>query len=126
MISLDSNNYIFSLYKGDTNKITFNCNIGSIKSPNYYELKENDRVYFGLMESNQKFEDALIKEVIDYKTYKLCNNEYIITLSHEDTAHLHTGTYYYSIKLYVEKDSENGNNESIYTIVPKTKLFILE
>lgn len=126
MINIDSGNKIITLTRGDTEIISFKSNTGSGIEPKYYELKEGDKVYFGLMEPNQKFEDAILKKVIDYNTFKLKGKKYIIYLNTADTEHLLPGTYYYEIKLYIENNPENGNNESVFTIVPKTKFFLID
>lgn len=126
MINIDSTNKIITLTRGDTESITFKTNTGSGVEPKYYEMTEDDKLYFALMEPNQKFEDAILKKVIDYNTYSLSGKEYIIKFNTADTEHLLPGTYYYQIKLYIENDPENEGNESLYTIVPKTKFFILD
>ena len=126
MINIDSGNKIITLTRGDTETITFKTNIGSGVEPKYYELTEKDILYFGLMEPNQKFEDAILKKRINYETFKHYNNEYVLKFTSSDTEDLLPGTYYYQIKLFIESDPENYGNESIYTIVPKTKFFILD
>ena len=110
-------NHNIEVCRGDSFTINFPINLGSPIFPEYYTLQENDSVYFGLMEPNQDFEDALIR-----KMYTSNNqNDSIISMSFEptDTEELLPGKYYYSIKL------QKANGE-VYTLIPKTSFVIFD
>jgi hypothetical protein len=77
------------------------------------------------MEPNQDWEWASIKKVYDFNAWRLNNKSCQIYISSEDTESLIEGTYYYQVKLYIKKDPKMLNNESITTIVPKTKFIII-
>ena len=100
--------------------------IASINALNKLKLHTGDVVYFGLCEPNQKFEHAILKKVFRYDDWRLCNKCCELEFSTEDTENLLPGNYYYEVKLYREKDPNCHNNESVTTVVPKTKFTILE
>lgn len=88
---------------------------------------DGDVLYFGLMEPNQRFEDALVK-----KTYKADDMDPIartvdLEFDAEDTEYLLPGNYYYQVKLYrAPSSSWSGNKKHIETIISKTKFVIME
>ena len=113
------------MHRGDTILLPIQLNIGTAVNPDYYELTEDDCIYFAIMEPNQDWEWASIKKVYDFNAWRLNNKSCQIYISSEDTESLIEGTYYYQVKLYIKKDPKMLNNESITTIVPKTKFIII-
>lgn len=119
-------NKTFVCNRGDTFILPVDLNIGTGVNPIYYDMVPGDVVYFGLCEPNQKFEHAILKKVFRYDDWRLCNKCCELDFSTEDTENLLPGNYYYEVKLYREKDPNCHNNESVTTVVPKTKFTILE
>ena len=93
-----SNDNIITLSRGDTVNLPLFINEGSDLLPILYELKDNDKLYLGVMEPNQPFERAIIKKVFTNQSKKDQNNLILIKLEHEDTRELIPGKYYYKIK----------------------------
>ena len=88
-------------YRGDTLII-----------PELYTLLEGDEIYFALLEPNQCWEEAILKK-------KYTTPDFDIKLDPKDTMCLIPGLYYYQIKL------RNKEGE-VYTLCPRSKLYILE
>lgn len=110
MYSVSDNN-IITLTRGDT----FECIIELDNS--IIELE--DKVYFGLMEPNQLWEDAILKkscELIDKESHYEC----YLKLDSKDTQYLLPGKYYYMLKLQHLKDNE----EIVNTLLSKTIFWI--
>lgn len=143
MLSISPNG-IISMSKGDSWKTSIFINLGTALEPAAYNLEDGDYVYFGVMEPNQPFKDALICKKLD-KTNRTpittgssddnnkdgfkdgCVDLYFRS---EDTEHLLPGVYYYEVKLLRPVVDEGaiaqGIKESIDTIIPRTKFIILE
>lgn len=138
-----SPNGIISMSKGDSWKTSIFINLGTALEPAAYNIKEGDYLYFGVMEPNQSFKDALICKKLGFNDrtpvpqgssqdededgYK---DGYVdIYFKSEDTEHILPGVYYYEIKLLRPVEDEGaiakGITESIDTIVPRTKFIIL-
>lgn len=116
-----SNNGIITLHRGDNFSIPLYINFGHQLDLIRYKLKENEKVFFALLEPNQPFEEALLKKTYtkdDLNKY----NDVIIKITSEDTINLIPGTYYYEIKL--ESFEEDGS-KVISTIVPRTIFYIV-
>lgn len=123
---------ILQMNRGDTFQFDFNIN-NELSENGYYVLQGNDALYFGVMDPNQMFEDALVK-----KKYTASNihagdatGTITIRLETEDTIDLLPGRYYYMIKLkmdhYVASDEGDAIHvESVTTIINKTKFFIFD
>lgn len=110
-------NGIITLTAGDTFKAPLYI---FSKKLELFKLTDQDTLYFSIMEPNQPFEYGIIRKI--YSLKDLNNDKSIfIELDPEDTENLHSGTYYYEIKL---RRVDNGK-ELVDTIVPKTKLFLL-
>lgn len=117
------NTGIIRITRGDSAEAPLFMNQGCELNPIRYELKDNDEVYFGVMEPNYPFEQAIIKK----KYTKNDVNEYgdvVVKFSSEDTVNLIPGKYFYSIKL--NKWDEEKQIYDIYTIVERTQFFIEE
>lgn len=114
-----SSNNIIVINRGDSFIFTHKLNLGSAMYPEYYELKDNDKVYLGVTECNKPFEQAIIKQVYD-KQDQDTGLDVTFKFKPDDTLYLLPGRYYYEIKL----STDNGSN--VYTILPKTILYIVE
>ena len=115
-------NGIITLMRGDSLTTPIYVNIGTKLSPNYYNLKSDDKLYFGLMEPNQSFEDAVLKKAYDFTSPQDTKGNTLLMLKPKDTEKLLVGKYYYMIKL---KTTDVFGQEVVRTIVPPT-LFWLE
>ena len=86
-----------------------------------YKMSTSDRLYFGLMDPHQPFENALIKKRM---TYKDCDENGFVTfkLESSDTVDLLPGVYYYAVKIHhVDKAT---NTDEVATIIAKTKFIV--
>ena len=115
-------NNIIQLTRGDSVRYPLFINAGSDMNIVRYELHDNDRVYFALMEPNQPFECALVKQIYskdDLNDY----GDIVIKLTPDDTAALIPGKYYYQIKLrkYIAE-----NDYEVITVIDKTEFWIQE
>lgn len=120
-MSMNESNGIITLMRGDTFQFPVKINIGTLTSPKYKKLDENDVLYFGLMEPGKSFEDAVLKKRIDQSNDTDSDGYPIITIDHKDTSNLLVGKYYYTIKL--RTISEFGN-EIVRTIVKPTLFWL--
>ena len=120
-----STNNIVSLSRGDSFIVPLFINQGSKQCPIRYNLKNHKsfELYFGVMECNQKFDDAVIRKKWTYDT-GLINQfgDLMVNLTSDDTVLLNPGKYFYEIKLKY-KTSEG---EKISSITPLTEFWILE
>lgn len=137
-------NGIITLNRGDTFTIPLDINIGTGVAPKYYTLKgpqnedypeDRDRLFFALLEPNQRWEDAIVKKVYTSDDIAV---EYGVPLLHfysEDTEYLKPGTYYYQVKLLRSRFNDMSENvdksiddgfEHVDTVIPRTKFIILE
>ena len=96
-------------------------------NPVYHTLTGNEKLYLGVMEANQPFEDATIKKVFSAGD---SNSDGSIDIVFEttDTLNLLAGNYYYSIKLNqpIPETPTEAGKDVITTIIPKTKFVIIE
>jgi len=143
-------NKIIKLYRGDTFELYFDIPTWDYKE---YQIKDNDNIYFGVMEPNTFFEDALIKKVYneiveEYETvnriqipiniYKPTGDiiaikddknqiiKYCVKLTSEDTENVLPGIYYYSIKLHEEHLEDGKLIDRTRTVIKNTKFIILD
>ncbi len=116
-----TDNGIITLHAGDSFVAPLFLNAGNIVFPMRYTLEEGDKVYVGIMAPGQPFEHALIRKVLtidDLNAY----GDPELKLSPEDTEKVMPGLYYYEAKLVMVKDGK----ETIQTVIPKKKVYILE
>jgi len=125
MAQMYKNNMIV-IHRGDTIKIPVDLNRGNISAPDYYDLKENDKVYFALLEPNQMWEKAILKKTFTYEDWVQQKESCNIEIDTEDTEYLLPGDYYYQVKLYIDSDPDLNNNESVTTIIPRTRFVIID
>lgn len=105
-----------------TNNLIPSQNRESIQEIPDYILSEGDLVYFFLSRPNDSFEQAFLVKKYTYENQD--PDGYIrIELTPEDTAYIHPGDYYYTVKLAINAES---SEEEIYTIIPKTKFLIVD
>jgi hypothetical protein len=110
--------------RGDTVAFDFVINDENTDS-GIYVLKDDDVLYFGLMDPHQPFEYALVKKRY---TKDDCNEDGIITITIDpsDTLDLYPGVYYYAIKLHRMTDNELEHIDEVLTIINKTKFIICD
>ena len=118
-------NGIITITRGDSAETSLYINIGTELEPLITKLGDNDKVYLGVMEPNQLFEDAIIKKVYTKDDHKDEDEALTISFDCEDTENLLPGVYYYSIKLYRPGDGLT-TKDRIDTIVPKKKFIIVD
>ncbi len=117
-----SKNGVVALTRGDSFSIPLIINAGTKLKPVRRILVDGDEIFFGLMEPNQPFEDALIrKKYTKDDTNKL--GDVVIKIEPDDTACLIPGKYYYQIKAKLIKDD---GTYDVNTIIDKTEFFITE
>lgn len=107
-------------YRGDTLSTPIYIYEGDRLSSTPYHLTENDKLYLGIMEPNQAFEDAIIKKVYTKDSPKDENGNILFELESSDTEFVLPGTYYYCVKLF--RDVED---EEIITIIKPSLFWLL-
>lgn len=117
-----SRNGIITVNRGDSFSLDVFVNLGTELEPIPYLMEQGDVLYFALMEPNQPFECALIRQAY---TSESMNEEGVVSMNFpgEWTEFILPGNYYYQIKLVRPQE---GANDLIDTIVPKTKITILD
>lgn len=132
---------IITIHRGDTFSITVSTNVGSTSNPSYPTFKLGDKIYLGVMEPNQDFENAIIKKVLVFTTDFTADSKTVtFSFTPTDTEYLLAGNYYYEVKEMLPLSSihESGDvaltgsgvvtdgNSEIFTILPKTKFIIID
>ena len=118
-----SNNGIIRLTRGDSIEFPFIPAEGNSLSYSTYHMSAKDELYFGVMEANEFFEDAIIKK----KYTSIHQNEdgsIYIEFEPTDTEYLLPGLYYYQIKMRLY--NEYNDSYSVNTVCPKTQFWIEE
>ena len=125
------NNEILQMNRGDDVDFTFIINSGTPLLPviNILEDEEfpdgcnfdREALYFGVMESNQKWEDAIIRKKLTSDDEDENGNIHL-HLNSEDTENIAPGTYWYMVKVQIwDKELQKF---VINTICNKTKFII--
>jgi hypothetical protein len=114
-------NGIINLMRGDSFCTPIYINEGTKLNPVYKTLSYNDKLYFGLMEPNQAFEDAVVKKVFDYTSERDDKGNTLLILNPKDTEKLLVGKYYYMIKL---RTFDVYGNEYVKTVIEPTQFFL--
>lgn len=117
-----SPNGIISASRGDTYEALLFLNSSTVSNPQRYILTKASKVYFGLMEPNQLFEDAILKKIYTKDNLNE-NGDVVIKFMPEDTINLSPGKYYYQIKASL---LQQDGTYSISTINDKTLFYIKE
>lgn len=115
---------IIQINRGDTFEFDFTIN-DETASDGRYILKNDDVLYFGIMDPHQPFENALVKKRFTKDDCDAAGN-LTITIRPEDTIDLVPGIYYYCIKLHKLQDTEEDYIDQVLTIIPKTKFVIFD
>lgn len=108
------------IVRGDSATFKVLLNTGTNIVPHIETVENGDSVYFGVMEPNQLFENAILRK--RYVSKDIVDGYVTINLKPEDTQCLLPGKYFYQIKL--EKKRENSND--VYTVVDRTQFFVTE
>ena len=119
MFLMIEDNYL-KMNRGDSYTLPLVINEGTKLCFKQYQLRQFDKIYVGIMEYNQAFEDALIRKVL---TITSPTNKYghpLFKLTPEDTEYLLTGKYFIEIKL-VQKENDE---DIVTTILPLREFFI--
>lgn len=119
MQDISSNGFI-TLNRGDTFSAPLFINQGDPLNPLRFDinLHPEANIYFGVMEPNQSFENALIRKKYNKASLQTGAKDVVITLTPGETEYLHPGKYYYEVKLEL-------NPRRVYTVIPKTEFFIV-
>lgn len=113
---------LITLTRGDT--YSFELNIDD--NGENYQLTGDDTVYFGIMDPNQRFEDALVKKKFTVDDLDPTGS-LIIQIDPEDTLDLLPGRYFYAIKLLRDHlDADGTEVYNVETVVDKTKFIICD
>lgn len=118
---------IIAINRGDT--FEFSVTIADASSETgIYTLRDNDAIYFGLMDPNQQFENALVKKKIGLDSeYVDPEGNISIVIEPEDTIDLLPGRYFYMIKLKMDHVDDQGDEvHAVKTIIDKTKFVIYD
>jgi hypothetical protein len=118
---MDYTNGIIYLFRGDSYTNPIIINVGTNLSPINYQLKQGDSLYFGLMEPNQSFEEAVLKKKYTYLNDTDSKGNTLLKIEPKDTLNLKVGKYYYMIKL---RTIDAFGQECVKTIVPPTQFFL--
>ncbi len=110
---------VVNVTRGDSCYIT--AQILDETSNEIYYLSDEDVAYFGVMDANQKFEDALIKKRLT-KENMAEDGTLLIYFTPSDTVELIPGVYWYSLKLH--KIKKDAKIDRVETIVANTKFII--
>lgn len=122
-----SKNGIITLSRGDSFSLNVFVNLGTELEPIPYRLKEGDKLYFALMEPHKPFEHALIRKEATVEDYDEETDSVKFSFTSEMTEFLMPGNYYYMVKLRRTELGESGEeNESVDTIISKTKFIIID
>lgn len=111
-----SNSIAFEMIRGDSYTLPITINKGTQLDFEHYALSGHDRLYVGIMEPNQAFEDAIIRKVLTEDSTMNENGDVLFQLEPQDTEYLMTGKYYISIKL--------KQFDTVTTILPPKEFWI--
>ena len=123
MFNIGSNG-IITINRGDSCWFPLQLNIGTNLEPLAYQLSDSTIVYFGVMEPNQPFENALIRKKF---TISDCDGDgnIIIKFSPRDTQCVLPGKYYYQVKVQ-RFNSDDQSDYEVDTVIDKTLFWIME
>lgn len=108
-------NTALQMERGDTYSLPIFINITDEFKPIPYKLENEDRIYIGIYEPGQSFEDALIRKVIKPKDITE-ENTYIFKLESKDTQFVMPGKYYICMKLKHQNDISTILSERLFWI----------
>lgn len=112
-----------NIYRGDSIQLEFLIDLRNNPiAPANYKLQESDKLYIGIMQPDQLFEDAIVKKILTNESPTNKHGDPILYLNPIDTEYLMPGTYYLMAKL-VQVDEEKNN--VVTTVIPTTIFNIL-
>ena len=114
-------NGIIRVTRGDSFTTPLFINKGTDLCPLRYELNNGEYVYFGLMEPNYSFEEAIVRKKYSNADFNE-NDDIVITFDSIDTINLRPGKYYYEVKAVLLDENEK---EIVNTIIPRREFWIL-
>lgn len=117
-----SNNGIITVNRGDNFTVPLFINQGTEINPVRFIINDKCEVYLGIMEPNQKFEDALIKKRYTTKSLNR-NGDIVVSIKHQDTSCLVPGKYFYEFKLRIL--NSDTNEYEVNTIIPRKEFNII-
>lgn len=120
MFVLIEDNYL-KMNRGDTYILPLVINEGTKLDFKQYQMRQLDKIYVGIMEYGQSFEDAIIRKVITISSQMDRYGHPLLILNPRDTEYLLTGKYFIEIKLV---QSEFNEADTITTIMPLKEFFI--
>lgn len=123
MFNISKNGFV-TMTRGDSIKLPLFINIGDEVDKLRYIIKENEKVYFGIMEPNAPFECSLIRKILTVDDLNE-NGDVVVSLGLNDTQYLQPGLYYYEAKL-IRPLSTNLEDEEAFTVIPRKKFIINE
>jgi hypothetical protein len=119
---------IIKLNRGDS--FEFYIKVTNKDNTDPYILTSKDAVYFALMYPNQKFEDAIFIKGYTIGDQDIDTGEILIKVIPNDTRTLHTGIYYYTVKLQrggtLEDLTDFDEPDEVRTLIERTKFIINE
>lgn len=118
---MDYTNNIIYLYRGDSFCKPILINVGTKLKPIYYKLTDQDTLYFGLMEPNKAFEDAIIKKKYTVNDDTDEDGNTLLKIEPYETLNLSTGKYYYMVKL---QTVDSFQKVHVKTVIPMSQFFL--
>ena len=117
-------NGIITVNRGDSFCLPLLINYGTKMDPLHYTPGDNAIIYFGVMEPNQPFENAIIRKKYTSKDVDDDGNV-VIKFKPQDTQCVLPGKYYYQVKVqrFLSDDPEDY---AVDTVVEKQQFYILE
>lgn len=112
-------NYL-KMNRGDSYTLPIIINEGTKLCFKQYQLRQFDKIYVGIMEPNQSFENALIRKVLSITSPTNKYGHPLFQLSPQDTEYVLTGKYFIEIKLV----QTSGEQQTVTTILPLREFFI--
>lgn len=102
MVNISNNGFIY-MHRGDSFKIPLVINQGTKEDVIKFYISQHPsaEVYFGLMEPNQRFEEALIKKHLKKEDLN-SQGDLMLKFNPEDTENLIPSKYYYALKAEVK------------------------
>lgn len=110
MVNISNNGFI-SVHRGDSFKVPLFINEGTKDDPVRLYIKNHPQasVYLGVMEPNQRFEEAIIKKRYSSDSSITSSGDLYVKFRPSDTEYLLPGLYYYSVKAEVTQMQHNVN-----------------
>lgn len=116
-----SPNGIIRVTRGDSFSTPLFINKGTDLCPLRYILKDGEYIYFGLMEPNYSFEEAIVRKKYSNADFNK-NSDVVISFDSEDTMNLLPGKYYYEVKAVL---LDENKKEIVNTIIPRREFWLL-